>query len=82
MPMRASYFPYETVALAQKNDTARSKRYLSLNGMWRFLWVSNYTQLPKDFYTEKFSDKAWAYFPVPSNWEFKGYGTPIYTNIP
>ncbi len=82
MPMRASYFPYETVALAQKNDTAHSARYLSLNGMWRFLWVPNYIQLPKNFYTENFSDKAWTNFPVPANWEFKGYGTPIYTNIP
>src|SRR6266487_4581582 len=82
MPMRASYFPYETVALAQKKDTTHSQRFLSLNGMWKFLWDSNYTQLPKNFYAENFSDKAWANFPVPSNWEFKGYGTPIYTNIP
>lgn len=82
MPMRASYFPYETVALAQKNDTANSQRYLSLNGLWRFLWVSNYTKLPQNFYTTDFSDKNWTNFPVPSNWEFKGYGTPIYTNIP
>ena len=37
MPMRAAYFPYETVALAQKGDTAHSDRYLPLNGMWRFL---------------------------------------------
>ncbi|HEY6976362.1 MAG TPA: sugar-binding domain-containing protein, partial [Chitinophagaceae bacterium] len=82
MPMRASYFPFETVTLAQTHDTMRSQRYLSLNGMWRFLWVSNYKQLPKNFYTEKFSDKGWTNFPVPANWEFKGYGTPIYTNIP
>src|SRR5439155_8447363 len=72
MPMRASYFPYETVALAQKNDTIHSQRYLSLNGMWRFLWVSNYTKLPKNFYSIDFPDKDWTNFPVPANWEFKG----------
>jgi len=81
MPMRASYFPYETVALAQKGDTANSSRYLSLNGLWRFFWVDNYSKLPQNFYKTNFSDKDWTNFPVPSNWEFKGYGTPIYTNI-
>ena len=81
MPMRAAYFPYETVALAQKGDTANSSRYLSLNGLWKFFWVNNYTKLPQNFYKPEFSDKDWTNFPVPSNWEFKGYGTPIYTNI-
>src|SRR5437763_7104306 len=70
MPMRASYFPYETVALAQKGDTANSSRYLSLNGLWRFFWVDNYSKLPQNFYKTNFSDKDWTNFPVPSNWEF------------
>jgi beta-galactosidase len=82
MPMRANYFAYENAELAKAADTAHSSRYVSLNGMWRFHWVNRPELLPKDFYAVNYDDKSWVDFPVPSNWEFKGYGTPIYTNIP
>src|SRR5436190_5977708 len=82
MPMRASYFPYETETLANTSDTAHSVRYLSLNGMWRFHWVNKPELLEKGFYSAAYDDKGWIDFPVPANWEFKGYGIPIYTNIP
>lgn len=82
MPMRSNYFPYENEMLAKSGDTAHSSRYLSLNGMWRFHWVTRPELLQKDFYKTNFDDKNWVDFPVPANWEFKGYGTPIYTNIP
>ncbi len=82
MPMRANYFPYENEALAASGDTAKSSRYLSINGMWKFLWVKSPSLLPKDFYSLEYNATAWGEFPVPANWEFKGFGTPIYTNIP
>lgn len=82
MPMRASYFPYENEVLARSGDTAHSARYLLLNGMWRFNWVNRPEKLDKDFYSLTYNDKSWTNFPVPANWEFKGYGIPIYTNIP
>jgi len=82
MPMRASYFPYENETLAKGGDTAHSSRYLLLNGMWRFNWVNRPEKLDKDFYSLSYNDKSWTNFPVPANWEFKGYGIPIYTNIP
>lgn len=82
LPMRASYFAYESDALSKSGDTAHSARYLSLNGMWRFHWVNRPEKLDKDFYTTSYNDKGWTNFPVPANWEFKGYGIPIYTNIP
>lgn len=82
MPMRANYFPYENADLAKAGDTAHSSRYLSLNGMWRFHWVNKPELLAKDFYAVNYDDKSWVDFPVPANWEFKGYGIPIYTNIP
>lgn len=82
MPMRANYFPYENEDLAKAADTPHSSRYISLNGMWRFHWVNRPELLAKDFYATNFDDKNWVDFPVPSNWEFKGYGIPIYTNIP
>jgi beta-galactosidase len=82
MPMRTNYFPYETEALANAADTLHSTRYLSLNGMWRFHWVKRPELLSKDFYSTNYNDKEWIDFPVPANWEFKGYGIPMYTNIP
>lgn len=33
---------------------------------------------PIDFYTEKFDVSQWDDIEVPSNWEMKGYGIPIY----
>jgi len=82
LPMRTNYFPYENEALAAKGDTTKSSRYLSINGMWKFLWVKSPSLLPKDFYSLQYNATAWGEFPVPANWEFKGFGIPIYTNIP
>lgn len=82
MPMRASYFPFESLALAQKGDRSASSRFLSLNGMWKFSWVDHPDKRAKDFYKTDFDDSRWSQFPVPSNWEFKGYGVPIYVNLP
>jgi len=82
MPMRAGYFPFENENLANDGEKEKSSRILMLNGNWRFFWVKKYDQLPKDFYALNFDDKSWIDFPVPANWEFKGFGIPIYTNIP
>ncbi|WP_018472975.1 glycoside hydrolase family 2 TIM barrel-domain containing protein [Echinicola pacifica] len=82
LPMRASYFPYESQALALEGDKAKSERFLDLNGTWKFFWTDHYTKLPKDFYTLDFDDTTWDDFQVPANWEFNGYGTPIYVNHP
>ncbi len=80
MPMRASYFPFESVAKAQKGVQQTSKRFLSLNGLWSFLWKEDYRKLPSDFYKLEFKEVNWKQLPVPSNWEIQGYGIPIYVN--
>ena len=41
LPAHASFFAYESVKLAQENDVNQSKRYLSLNGFWKFKWAKN-----------------------------------------
>ena len=82
LPMRAAYFPFENKELAAANEPARSQRFLSLNGTWRFLWVNRPEQLPKEFYKTDFTETGWIDFPVPANWEFKGFGVPIYVNHP
>lgn len=82
LPMRAYYFAYENNALSSENDRAKSNRFIDLNGTWRFKWLPKVEQMPQDFYSLNYSDNDWDNFKVPANWEFNGYGTPIYVNHP
>nr|WP_314559346.1 glycoside hydrolase family 2 TIM barrel-domain containing protein [uncultured Capnocytophaga sp.] len=80
LPMRASYFPYESVQKAQEANADKSARFVSLNGLWSFLWKEDYRELPTDFYKTDFKEDQWKKIPVPANWEVEGYGVPIYVN--
>ncbi|MCM4157027.1 glycoside hydrolase family 2 TIM barrel-domain containing protein [Gramella sp. AN32] len=82
LPMRASYFPYGNKDLAKKDARQQSERFLDLNGTWKFFWTENYKNLPDNFEAVDFNDSEWDDFKVPANWEFNGYGTPIYVNHP
>lgn len=48
-PARATFFAFESAALARANDPARSQLYQSLNGQWRFKWVSRPADRPTAF---------------------------------
>ena len=82
LPMRSSYFPFENEELAKKNDKSASERFFDLNGTWKFFWTNHFDKLPNDFEAIGFDDQGWDDFQVPANWEFNGYGTPIYVNHP
>lgn len=58
-----------------------SGMYLSLDGMWKFRWVSTPEERPSGFYRPGYDVSGWDDIPVPSCWEMHGYGTPIYTNV-
>jgi beta-galactosidase len=81
-PMHATSFPYESKELAQNNQRNSSKFFQTLNGSWKFKWTPVAANRSSDFFMPKFKDDTWENFDVPSNWEFKGYGDPIYVNIP
>ncbi|MDR1919392.1 MAG: hypothetical protein LBQ65_07075, partial [Tannerellaceae bacterium] len=38
--------------------------HLSLNGDWKFFWSDTPEGIPRDFFREKFNDRAWARLPV------------------
>ena len=82
----ANYFAYESEALAQQPQTpkanakAQSKRYMSIEGKWKFHWVENANERPANFYALKYDDSKWGTMPVPGNWEMNGYGDAIYVN--
>jgi beta-galactosidase len=45
------------------------------------VYVDKYANRQKDFYKTGLNDSKWNNIAVPSNWEVKGFGIPIYTNI-
>ena len=58
-----------------------SSRVMLLNGKWKFHWVADPENRPLSFFKPSFDVSAWADIDVPSCWEMKGYGTPLYTNV-
>ena len=77
-PPRATFVPFATVQEALKGDFTNSPFYFSLNGEWKFHWVGNPGERPTNFFQTNFDNSAWTNLDVPSNWEMKGFGTPIY----
>jgi len=80
-PGHSHYIPYATIDQALKDYADESPYYLSLNGTWKFNWVKSPDLRPTEFYRTDFDVHYWDEIEVPSNWQMKGYGKPIYTNI-
>ena len=79
-PRRAHFFAFENIDKA-KGDKSASARFLSMEGMWKFNFVKNHQDAPKDFFTLKYNDAEWVDFPVPGLFELNGYGDKTYKNI-
>lgn len=77
---RVNVVPYADENAINMLDYEHSPYFQTLNGMWKFNWVANANERPKDFYRVDFQDKDWTEFPVPANWEMNGYGYPVYIN--
>lgn len=83
---RADFTPYsnEKEALAASGTTQFIK---SLNGTWKFKWVSHPSKVPDNFFSPTTPTESWDNLPVPSNWQIIGaregrpYDPPIFTNI-
>ena len=80
-PARAAFLPYADASSAIADNYTRSPWFLNLDGNWKFAWSPTPDQRPKDFFKTDFNTINWKEISVPSNWELKGYGIPIYTNI-
>lgn len=81
LPMRTSHFTYPSTSLALEGNQKEAPNYMTLNGMWKFNWVSDADRRPTDFFSPGFNDAGWDSIPVPGNWELYGYGDPLYVNI-
>ncbi len=68
--------PHPSVKEAVDGSEAPLK--FSLAGTWKFYWQQGVDDLRTDYYGDFFDDSDWDDMPVPSLWQLKGYGKPIY----
>jgi len=78
---RTTAIPYSSTKEALADDFNQSPYFQLLDGDWKFKWVAKPSDIIPGFYKEDFDISGWGTIPVPGNWEFNGYGIPIYTNI-
>ncbi len=78
----ATFNPFPDLESFLKLDRMASPCVMSLNGRWKFRWVEKPSERSLDFFKESADVSGWGEIEVPSNWEFQGYGTPIYVNQP
>jgi beta-galactosidase len=79
LPTRATSYSYKTEKDALSGDRSNA-RMVSLNGEWKFEFTPDSKDRPTDFSQAGFDASGWGILPVPSSWETKGHGQPIYTN--
>jgi len=77
----ATFMLFDNANDVKADDYSKSPWHKSLNGKWKFVYVDKYADRTKDFYRADLNDSHWSDLAVPSNWEVKGFGIPIYTNI-
>ena len=80
-PMKATFFNFESRALALAGSKAASRYYLPLDGTWAFKYSPNPEVRPQDFYRPSYDISKWGSIQVPGMMQTQGYGKPIFTNI-
>ncbi|MCL7764530.1 DUF4981 domain-containing protein [Polaribacter sp. Z014] len=80
LPAHATFYNFENAEQAITGDREQSKYYKTLNGDWQFKYVAKPAEASNNFQKVDFNSSSWDKIDVPSNWEMRGYGTPIYTN--
>ncbi|HUX56873.1 MAG TPA: glycoside hydrolase family 2 TIM barrel-domain containing protein [Bacteroidales bacterium] len=80
MEARVPSYSFKNAADAL-NGNRELSRMILLNGIWKFNFVEKAENRPTDFMGGDFEGNGWNDIEVPSNWELKGYGQPIYSNI-
>ena len=62
-------------------DQNNSYKTVALNGDWFFKYCNNVEEIPQGFEKVGADLSTFDTISVPSEWQIKGYDTPIYTNI-
>jgi len=80
LPMRATLWPFASVAAARRLDPAGSPWVMSLDGTWEFrLFDRPETVGPEDLGPT--APKGYGPIIVPGNWTMQGHDKPHYTNV-
>lgn len=70
-----------------KNDITASPYYQSLDGTWKFYWVSNPDKVQEAMCAQNYDDAAWSDIDVPASWQVygirnnKNWDKPLYCNV-
>jgi beta-galactosidase len=81
-PAHNTSIPQDSIDAALNYEAeSTSSFYQSLNGKWKFHWVKKPADRPVDFFKQDYNVSEWDEIDVPSNWQRKGYGIPIYSNV-
>ena len=75
---RATLFSYENEALAILGVKENSKRYMSLNGTWKFHFAENPSKVKSKIIQTNYPLEKMDNILVPGNWEAQGFGIPYY----
>lgn len=76
----STLLPFPDIKTALMGSREASEFHKSLNGKWKFNWVSKPDERPLDFYKTNYNDSDWAEIEVPGCWQMQGYDVPIYIN--
>ena len=76
----ASFYPWKSTEGLISPDKKHSNQVVNLNGLWKFHYCKCPADRPRDFHQSEYNTDTWDDIEVPSNWEMKGYGVPIYVN--
>ena len=72
--------PFPNKRAALQSSFFESDYCRLLTGHWSFDWAQHRSDLPKDFSSPNCNTQNWDVIEVPSNWQLKQYGIPIYVN--
>ncbi|TCP67630.1 beta-galactosidase [Sphingomonas sp. PP-CE-1G-424] len=81
MPASATSFPFETRAAAMAGDPAKSARFLSLDGLWKFALSPSSDAVPAGFEQPAYDVSRWVDIKVPADWQAEGHDQARYFNI-
>ncbi|MBN1131941.1 MAG: DUF4981 domain-containing protein [Bacteroidales bacterium] len=73
---RTTAYSFSSVEDALTCNREKSERVMILNGTWNFKYVPDADLAPENFFASRVEN--WDSIEVPSNWELKGYGNPVY----
>ncbi len=82
----ANAIPYETENALLNKSVEESGYYFSLNGVWKFNWVSDPSKKPANFSDPAYNVSSWDDIQVPMNWQIygvrngKSWDKPLYVN--